>query len=230
LALTEKISRLLPLCRCGLCGNRIPAGNYSLCTPCLYDLPRISRCCRLCGRPVHRQGVCGNCLNRPLLIDRTVSPYRYVYPVNKLIQRFKYQQQLPAILPLANELAGILCSMDKDLPEVMIPVPLHRRRLYYRGFNQALEICRFLNSRLEIPVDARLVQRNRHTAPMFDLSVSERRDNLRGAFSLAFPLSYRSIAIVDDIITTGTTARELASLLKKAGARQIQLWSLALAG
>jgi ComF family protein len=112
------------------------------------------------------------------------------------------------------------------MPELMIPVPLHFLRLYSRGFNQALEICRVLTKELNIPYDSTLVVRDTNTAPMAALARERRRENIRGAFRLARPLPSRSVAIVDDVITSGATSDGLAVLLREAGARHIQVWSL----
>jgi len=113
------------------------------------------------------------------------------------------------------------------MPQALLPVPLHYSRLYQRGFNQSLELTKRLARELTLPVDARLLQRHRATREQAQLGPKERRRNLRAAFSLKRANPYQSAAIVDDVITTGTTAAELARLLRRSGTKQIQIWALA---
>jgi ComF family protein len=216
----------LPGSCCELCGTA-NTGPYCLCKDCITDLTRIIHDCSICGRALPEPGVCGACLNNPLPLDRTVAVFQYRYPLTSLIKKYKYNQCLNLARPFARALSEKLAGLDAPLPELMIPVPLHYLRLYSRGFNQALEICRILNQDLKIPFDYNLVSRARNTAPMFALSAPQRRKNMVGAYKLQRPLLYRSLAIVDDVITTGTTGSELARLLRGAGARHVELWALA---
>lgn len=213
--------------RCELCGQ---CGDYldCICPACLTDLPAVGACCERCGmRLPQAASYCGKCLGDPFLADRTVTAYEYRYPVDVLIKVMKYQQCLRVAFPMARALASRIMSGADPLPEVMIPVPLHPRRLYRRGFNQSYEICRRLYEYTHVPVDNRCVLRTRHTSPMFDLSLTQRRENITGAFQLARPLSYRSVAIVDDVITSGATVAELSRLLRQAGVDFISCWALA---
>ena len=113
------------------------------------------------------------------------------------------------------------------LPDCLIPVPLHSFRLVNRGFNQALELARFLSRKFSIPIDSRLIKRTRHTDPQFDLPHKARQANVRKAFQLKGIPIYKSVAIVDDIVTSGATANELAGLLKQAGINDVSVWALA---
>ncbi|HET8700060.1 MAG TPA: hypothetical protein VFL97_00110 [Nitrococcus sp.] len=109
------------------------------------------------------------------------------------------------------------------MPDAVIPVPLHPRRLRQRGFNQALEIAR----RLDIPLAAQMVRRTRPTAAQSRLGVRERRSNTRGAFAVTISRLPRHIAVLDDVLTTGATAMELSRVLCRAGAEQVEIWVVA---
>jgi ComF family protein len=153
--------------------------------------------------------------------------FRYRHPLSSLIKKFKYNHNLRVGLALAGGLLGKLKDGGQDLPDLILPVPLHYLRLYARGYNQALVISRVLSRELLITLDFGLVARSSNTMPMFDLTVAERRSNVAGAFRLKRPLPCTSMAIVDDVITTGSTAYELARLLKTGGARRVEVWALA---
>lgn len=213
--------------RCDLCGITGVLRNC-LCADCLNDLPQGGPRCLRCGRPVPRTVTeCGKCLVTPLLADRTVTAFHYTYPIDALIKQFKYHQKIRLAAPLARVLAEEILSHRQPLPEVMIPVPLHNRRLYGRGYNQAIVIADALAACLGIAVDWRLVSRIRNTAPMFSLGARQRRRNISGVFSLQRPCAYRSVAIVDDVITSGSTVNELARTLRLAGVVRIEFWALA---
>jgi len=128
---------------------------------------------------------------------------------------------------LAKILSARIQSLSSALPEVMVAVPLHPHRLYTRGFNQSQQICRVLSRSLPIYTDADLVIRTRNTLPMYDLEAEQRRENIVGAFRLVKHCRYKSLAIVDDIITSCSTMNELARLFHNAGVEEIQYWALA---
>ncbi len=113
------------------------------------------------------------------------------------------------------------------MPEVLVPVPLHRARLAERGYNQALEIARVLSRGLGLPVDHGCCERILATLPQAGLDEGARRRNIRGAFSARRPLSWRHLAILDDVVTTGNTVEELARVLRRAGAARIEVWAVA---
>lgn len=115
------------------------------------------------------------------------------------------------------------------LPDCLVPVPMHRKRLRERGYNQALEIARVIANSLDLYLEADLVLRKRPTATQIGLNPTERFRNVKGAFSLSREMSYDSIAIIDDVFTTGATALELANILKIATARRVELWSYSIA-
>ncbi len=170
--------------------------------------------------------VCGNCLRRPPAFDATVVVTDYEAPLDLLIQELKFRGQL-ALAPLFGDL--LLQAMRQlpraAWPSMLAPVPLGRRRLAERGFNQALEIGRTLARGLGLPLRARLLERCRDTAPQTLLAPGERRANLRLAFEVP-PASRglvggQHVGIIDDVVTTGVTLDEIAATLKRAGASRV---------
>ena len=128
---------------------------------------------------------------------------------------------------LGEELLRQIQSQQERRPDCLVAVPLHRHRLRHRGFNQSLELARLLGRRLAVQVDPGIVKRIRATRPQFELPYKARRANVRCAFALRQRPVYESVALVDDIITSGATADELAFLFKQAGTRQVFVWALA---
>jgi ComF family protein len=216
----------LPESACVLCGQPHNSGS-ALCPGCLQDLPVSQSGCLRCGRWLSQNGVCGGCLNTKSAVDRTVVAYHYRYPVSLLIKNIKYKQELSLLPVLSLGLAKKLMASRTKFPEVLLPVPLFIARHYQRGFNQSLEICKILSRELGIHCDSKIAKRVRSTPPMSLLSPAQRRLNVKGAFGINYPQTYKSVAIVDDVVTSGATAEEIASQLKLHGAEQVEVWSLA---
>ncbi|AHE47739.1 competence protein F [Aeromonas hydrophila 4AK4] len=147
----------------------------------------------------------------------------YQLPYSLLIPRLKYSGQILLAPLLARLLADHL--EGDDPPEAIIPVPLHWWRQWWRGFNQAEEIGLALGAITGIPCDTRLLRRSRATPQQTRLSAGQRRRNLRGAFQIA-PHSYRHVALLDDVVTTGATAAQLSRLLHKSGVEKVEVWAL----
>ena len=156
-----------------------------------------------------------------------MAAFAYSYPLDSLIKQFKYKQHIRLIAPLTNVLADQIQSRCNDLPEVMIPVPLHKHRLRSRGFNQSQLICSVLSSTLRLKIDADAVIRIRDTLPMYELDADQRSENIKGAFRLQRQCQYKSVAFIDDIITSGSTMNELAGLFLETGVKRVEFWALA---
>lgn len=212
---------------CVLCGRPGQTG-VDLCLGCEADLALIKPACPRCGMPltVNEHLRCGQCLQTPPPFSRTISPYYYEPPLIQLITQFKFNQRLLMARLFARLLLRHLEAIERK-PECILPVPLHPRRLRERGYNQSLEIARLLGKALGMPVDYRLCQRTRYTTPQTGLEAKERKRNVKNAFGLIGRCEYRHVAILDDVITTGHTAAELARLLRKNGAGEIEVWSVA---
>lgn len=147
----------------------------------------------------------------------------YASPVDKLVQRFKFDEDLCAGRLLAH-LA--LPAFNGSAPQALIPVPLHINRLRQRGFNQALELARWWGRGRDVPVLAGSLVRCRATRIQSSLSAAERRVNLSGAFLASGPLPAH-VALVDDVVTTGSTVAEAALALAEAGTARVDVWCLA---
>jgi len=215
--------------QCRLCGAMIRAGP-ELCRSCQDDLPWLVTACRQCARPLDTadvNAVCGHCQRQPPAFDRSIALFHYRPPIDYLIKRFKFAEELAVGSLLSGLLATRLAGRSEKLPGLLLPVPLHPVRLRGRGFNQATEIARHLGDRLGIAIDYRSCRRKRHTEAQSLLSANARRINLRNAFAVHRPPDAAHIAIIDDVMTTGHTANELAHVLKQAGVASIEVWVLA---
>jgi ComF family protein len=206
---------------CLLCGAE--SGPELLCPACIAELPPLPESCPRCALPSPGGSVCGSCLSKPPHFDGTLALWPYEFPCDRLVQALKYR----ARLALAGFFARVLAS--RPLPEIdlIVPMPLHPRRLAGRGFNQALEIARGLARRVGRPLEPRGALRVKDTAPQTELPYEERAKNVRGAFLCKLDLSGASVAVVDDVMTTGATLNELARVLKRAGATRVENFVIA---
>jgi len=217
---------------CALCDERCEV-DHSLCAACEADLPWLGEQCVICALPLPAAGmVCGQCLKRPPAFDHVAAPWRFDFPIDSLITRFKHQSQWPLGRLLAEQLTRHLQhAFDEGLPRpsALLPVPLARKRLRQRGFNQAQMLADWLSPALKIPVRNDLLQRIQDTPAQQQLDAAARRHNLHHAFALPDeqPLRDQHFAIVDDVLTTGATAQALARLMKRAGARRVDIYCLA---
>lgn len=222
------VHKLLYKPYCLLCGS--PAKELDLCAHCHPELPWNRHACAICAYPLPAGTApgarCGACLQKTPSYDAAFSLFRYDYPVDRLLLALKFHRQLPAGRLLGQLLADALTARETPLPAAVIPVPLHPARLRERGFNQAAELARPLGRTLNRPVRTDLVRRIRPTRIQSRLDARERRRNVRGAFSIQAPPP-RHVAILDDVVTTGSTVAELARTLRKAGVERIDVWSLA---
>lgn len=214
---------------CLLCAR--PSRRRSeLCGACARDLPWNRHACPRCALPLPDTSggqLCGQCLKSPPPWDEAVSPLIYAWPLDQLLQRFKFHHDLATGELLGGLLAAFLAAGLTTRPDVVIPVPLHPARLRARGFNQALELARPLRTQWQLRVDHRLCVRRKNTAVQSTLTARKRRQNLRDAFQVRGPLTGAHVAILDDVITTGATMSALAQALRTAGAARITAWSLA---
>jgi len=216
---------LLPS-RCLLCGARGERG-FDLCTGCRAELPRNDRCCARCALPLETPApLCGRCVRREPPWDSAWAPFRYAYPLDRLEARFKFAGDLAAGRLLSK--LWIQTHAPNELPQAIVPVPLHRSRLRSRGYNQALEMAKPLAKALRVPLLRDALQRTRATDAQTELSALQRRRNVRGAFAARFDDDVpRHVAVLDDVFTTGATLAECARVLKRAGVRRVDVWALA---
>ena len=211
--------------RCVLCG--LPSGSICICGSCKTDLPWLGLHCCQCGLPLGspKDDICGACIQKAPPFTRTVCPLQYLFPVDSLVQGFKFKRQLASGRILSHLLCETVVTREMKRPDMLIPVPLHNFRLIKRGFNQAFELGSYAGKTLDIPVLSTALRRHRNTQAQSGLSRKQRRKNVRGAFYWHGPgLAARHIALVDDVMTTATTVSECSRVLKKAGAKRVDIW------
>ena len=210
-----------------LCCEAPGCGNVDICAGCFRDLPRNEHACTTCALPVTvGQRECGRCQDQPPPFSRLVAPWRYAEPVDGLIQALKFRGQLPAGRLLGTLLARELFRRHATA-DVIVPLPLHRQRLRERGFNQATEIARCLPQGLGIPLRHDILRRAGGTIRQSQLGRRQRVTNIRGAFATTDSARGLRIALVDDVVTTGSTIEEAARTLLRQGAVSVEVWAVA---
>ena len=207
---------------CLLCGA--DGGGRQICAPCDADLPRLpEHRCEVCAIVLSSGTVCGACLVRPPRFARIVAPFSYYFPLTALIHAYKYGGRLAHARALGSALAAVV-ARDAD---VIVPMPLAPRRLAERGFNQALEIARFVARAVGLPLLPHACRKVVDTPPQAALPWKERSKNVRRAFVCDADLRGKRVAVVDDVLTTGATLNELARVLRRAGAIEVTGWVVA---
>lgn len=213
--------------QCALCRSW---SRRRLCADCVQRFALTITRCRRCALTVPA-GVetCGACLRQPPPWDAAVAAVDYAWPWDTLLQRFKFHGALDLAAALSALVVDALHRAPGPAPaQWVLPVPLSDERLRERGFNQAWEIARRVARTLRCRADARLLLRPRDTQHQVALPHDQRQANVRGAFALEprrrAEVAGRDIALVDDVMTTGATVAEAASVLQRAGARSVQVW------
>jgi ComF family protein len=201
------------------------AARELLCAACDAELPRQREAsCPRYALASPGGATCGRCLARPPHFDATTAALAYEFPADALVHALKFRGELA----LAPFLAGLLLKqLNLEKVHFVIPVPLSAERLRSRGYNQAVEIARPLARAARAPLEVDLCVRNRDTPAQTDLPLAERVRNVRGAFQCRRALPGASVAVVDDVMTTGASLDEIAATLKRAGAARVVNWVLA---
>ena len=209
-ALSRALAATLFPPRCCLCGFRGASADLDLCDVCHADLPWN----------LHE-------------VPGVLAPLRFEHPVDDMIRKLKYHGAIEHARVLGVLLAAAARARATPLPRLLVPVPLHAARLRERGFNQAYALARYAGRMLEVPYARTLLRRVRDTPSQTALDMSARRHNVRGAFAVCGPqalerlLAAEHVAIVDDVMTTGSTLAELRAVLYAAGVREVELWAVA---
>ncbi|HEY6641488.1 ComF family protein [Povalibacter sp.] len=221
---------------CVLCSGRGANPLLDLCAECHADLPKNDSACARCAEPLAR-GIsvapllCGLCLQRVPRFDAALCALRYAYPVDRMIRQLKYGNAVIHGRVLGEIMAAYVGRMHcGPWPDCVVPMPLAQKRFEQRGYNQAIELAAVIERRLPVRVRTDLVVRSRETLEQAELDRKQRSRNVRGAFSLSGELRGRHVAIIDDVVTTGSTVNELARVLRRAGARRVDVWAVARAG
>jgi ComF family protein len=212
---------------CLLCAATNASKN-GLCEACLNDLPwHPASSCPQCGLSSDGN-TCGSCLSSPPDFDATRAVFLYHFPIDAMMQRYKYGN----MLSLSMTFGQLLFAKNKpESIDLIIPMPMHPARIKERGFNQAHEIAKVLTKNCREKLDFKSTERIKLTPPQASLPLKERVKNIKGAFKVngkvKGKLASKRIAIVDDVMTTGASLNELAKTLKKAGASHVECWVIA---
>lgn len=231
---------------CCLCDTK-GVNGLDLCQFCHKSLPHNHFCCHQCAAPLSASDtnrnrlICGRCLATSNRIDHSIVPYLYRPPVDFMIKRLKFSEQLKYSRLLGDLLADAIEHYYADdsidtpaqccstFPDVILPMPTHRERLLQRGFNQAQEIAHIVANRFNRQCDTTLVTRSVSRQPQSSLSAAQREANIRRTFEITNPAAINGlhVAVVDDVYTTGATARAITRKLKSAGTTKVSIWAVA---
>lgn len=221
----QRLQSVLFPWRCLLCGDPGTTG-MDLCVPCAREMPRNRHACERCALPLPvGTALCGQCQRRAPPWDAAWAPFRYGWPLDRLETRFKFGADLAAGRVLAELWRGEAPPAQR--PDLIVPVPLHRARLRQRGYNQSLELARPLAAAVGAPLRHDVLERIRGTSAQTELDRAARRSNVRGAFRARGATLPAHVVLLDDVMTTGATLAECARVLKRAGAKRVDVWALA---
>jgi ComF family protein len=224
----QKVDQWLYPPLCLVCGLDAEPG-LDCCAVCEDQLPRLAGQCQRCGLALGQDvALCGRCSTRLPAFDRAFPGFAYSGPIERLIQRFKFQRDLAAGRVLAGLYARRLAAIGAPRPDLLVPVPLHARRRLWRGFNQAELLARDLARHCGGLPQFSALKRQRATPAQSELPAARRSGNVRNAFALKFlPPGTRRVALLDDVMTTGSTLNECARVLKRAGVERVDVWVVA---
>lgn len=208
------------------------AHQRTLCQHCIGSLSTITNACSVCNTPIKTSGLCGVCIKNNRYWDCCYAAFEYNGSIKKLISNFKYYNN-PALGKLLGNLLykHIVNNYEKELPDYLLAVPMHRKQLQHRGFNQSFILCQTLSKSLNVPV-INLIKKVKKTPAQKDLTSNERKKSLKNSFQIEKQFSKNissitKIALIDDVMTTGSTATEISKLLKKSGISVVEVWVLA---
>jgi ComF family protein len=231
----EKLFQFFLPSQCACCGTFLDEGHPGLCADCFARTRPIEPpLCSVCGLPfvssVGESHVCGGCHIRKKHFTTARAVAYYEGPLQETLHRWKYERRISLTPFLGRWMAERLRRYwTHPRFDLLIPVPLHVKRLRDRGFNQALLLTRELSRWTRIPYGKGVLQKRRATVPQVDLSGAEREKRIKGVFTVPAngPIEDRSVLLVDDVYTTGATVNECAKVLLAAGARRVDVFTLA---
>jgi len=212
--------------QCHLC-NHYHKTNTALCEQCKAYLMPLEYACEQCAHPLpnHTYGLCGQCIKYQPVFDKVVAPYAFEEPLRSLVHAYKYKQALH-LQAFMVELMLSKPPSDLYQTQCLIPMPIHKNRLKKRGFNQASLLAKGLSKHTKIPYKNNLASKIKDTPSQAELNQQERRRNLRDVFVVE-DTDDKHVTIIDDLLTTGSSANELAKTLKKQGVNTVTVWCCA---
>lgn len=212
---------------CWLCGGN--ARQHGLCPGCRADLPWLDNACPRCATPLPVSLLCGTCSHRPSPLTQTIAIFHYTYPIDRLIGAAKFSRDMSALDLLGRFMAEYFQAVpDACKPDCIIPVPLHWRRLMWRGYNQSAQLARPVSKACGVNLALTACGRKKNTRAQTRLSAKERLHNIRNAFQIKqINPAWQHVVLIDDVVTTGSTVNELARLLLKNGVKRVDVWACA---
>ncbi|MBE7024558.1 MAG: ComF family protein [Ruminococcaceae bacterium] len=225
------ILRLLFPPKCVFCRAVTENENFAVCQSCLLQIPHNRRACKICGAPldtVYGDMVCVHCRKHRRAFTKAYVPFLYKDTVRTAILQFKFGGRKASAVTFASFILMKMRELEADRPDLITFVPMHFIRLGSRGYNQAALLAQALGEKLNVPVCATL-RKTKNTMPQSRRRGRDRRQSLGDAFALRrnTDIQGKRILLLDDVITTGTTLNRCASVLKKAGADEIQIATVA---
>lgn len=214
------VGKLLSLQNCFLCGSD---SKRLLCTACLSDLPYQTVTCFICAKSLTKDGICVKCQQKPPPYTEARAVFSYTYPINQLISVAKFKDNLPILNLLGNLMAKHL-RFDQR-PDVLIPIPLHSKRLRQRGYNQSVELAKCVSKYTGIPLNYTSCQRIKNTRPQVGLPAQQRTINIQNAFQVKkVHNNWKHVVLIDDVMTTGSTVEALTREFLKVGIQRVDVW------
>ena len=200
-------------------------GCHVICHECILAFPSTQFPCIGCGLPITDSSykLCGVCIKDSPITSSVIAPFPFIEPLRSFIHQYKYN----GALYLSSALSHLIYKNIKDqVPEVLIPMPMHIKRLQTRGFNHAELLAKHLSLFLKIPYEKKICIKTKNTTTQASLPAEERKTNLTHAFK-TLKNNYKHVAIIDDVYTTGATIREITRTLRTAGARKTLAYTVA---
>jgi len=217
--------------RCPFCDEPLKPGKELVCPPCRTRISYLTEpTCLKCGKKVKDTvEFCEDCSGRSHHYDRGIALYEY-QGLEGAIYRFKYKNRREYAEFFGKEISEKLgVEILRFKPDCLVPVPIHRKRLRSRGYNQAEELARIISGQLKIPYDSKLIKRVQATAPLKNLKLKERQNNLKKAFKInRNDVKLDRIIIIDDIYTTGSTIDAMAKEFRQIGVNKIYFVALSI--
>ncbi len=217
---------------CCFCSSELQKSKIDLCLDCKNSLPFVQDRCYQCGlrlEKINEAILCEKCQNKVPPFSRLCALFSYDPPVTKLVTGLKFNNQLAygrILSDLLIEAVETQWYKNTPLPDAIIPMPLHIKRLRTRGYNQSMELLQAFKKQNKIPILHRHCFRKKQTKKQSGLNAERRRHNLKEAFHVELPQAFEHVAIVDDVVTTGSTVTALSLELIKAGVKQVDVWCI----
>ena len=239
--LTRAYTHLLPG-RCSLCSGDLESVQHCICDSCVKELPWLEAGCQQCAAPLPTDALCPSCQSDPPTYRRCISAFTYQPPVDQVILRLKNDPYATEIKQLSALLAErIFHSYPRgSLPRLLVPMPLHWQKMARRGFNQSLVIGKLLSRYMlhqhstALKLSSDICDRVTNNQAQQTLDKKQRARSVKNAFAVSAEAAREvkglSVAVIDDVVTTGATANAIATALRNAGAEQVDIWCLARTG